>query len=320
MRAALLAGIVWLGATGFAFAGPILDPRPVIETVVGANLGCDPAGPFGGPGQCLNDEDPLNFQTFGPDTSYPPGVGSGLVGFSDTFTLVNGDSMVGSATADAEFGRLMVKASAEYILTTPETAFTFGGAHTIELLTIDAPGRTGDPGTLDVTYLLDGTISSSGAVSAVVIAGVLSGGDQPFHQDFVGLPEIHFVSLSKEVTVSVPFTFGDPFFLAMVMQAAAGTGELCPGFPSPSCPDSPITIVERTGAGSGSADFFSSMSLTHLIPMAAGVPVLDATFSSASGTRYSVDGVVTVVPEPSSLLLLGTGLAVAALRWRRKSR
>ena len=42
----------------------------VLETVVGANLGCNAAGPYGGPGQCLNDEDPVDFQTFGPDQSY----------------------------------------------------------------------------------------------------------------------------------------------------------------------------------------------------------------------------------------------------------
>ena len=312
MKTAVLAAFASLGAADSALAGPILDPSPVIETVVGANLGCNPAGPFGGPGQCLTDEDPLNFQTFGPDPSYPPGVGAGLVGFSDTFTLVNGDSMTGSATADADFGHLMVKASASYLLTSPETAFTFAGATTIELLTIDAAGLTGTPGTLDVTYGLDGTVSSSGAALAGIVSGVQWGGPAPFNQED-GAFELRLASTSESVTVTGPFTFGDPFFLSMLMFTFAGTGEVCP-----TCPDFPIGIVERTGPGSGSADFFSSMTLTGLLPFSGGVPVLDALFSSSSGTQYSVDGVVTPVPEPGSLLLVGSGLAMAVRRLRRR--
>lgn len=289
-----------------ALAGPF-----VIETVVGANLGCDPAGPYGGPGLCLNDEDPVDFQTFGPDQSYPPGVGAGFISIGDTYLLGNGDFMTAAAAADAQFGRLMTRASASYDLSSPETAGTFANAHVIDLLTIDAAGLTGTAGSIDVSYLLEGTISSSGAALAGVAVGVMWGGAAPFNQDD-GAFSVHTTSTSETVTVSVPFTFGDPFFLAMIIASAAGTFEECAN-----C-DALFEFVPRTGAGAGSADFFNTMLLTGLLPRDAnGDPVLNAVFSAASGTSYSVRG---VVPEPGSLLLLGTGLVAVARRWRRRTR
>lgn len=295
-----------------AFPRLALASTFVLETVVGANTGCDPAGPYGGPGQCLNDEDPVNFQTFGPDQSYPPGVGAGFVSTSGPYLLNNGDVMIGSASADADFGRLMVQASASYDLSSPETAGIFANAHVIDLLTIDALGLTGTPGTLDVTYLLDGTISSSGAALALAISGVMWGGTEPFGQD-EGEFNVQFTSTSVPITVSVPFTFGDPFFLAMIMLTGAGTLAECP-----TCPEIPFGFVELTGPGAGSADFFNTMALTGLQPLDEfGNPVSNATFSAASGTRYSEQG---VVPEPSSLLLLGAGFLAVARRVRRRAR
>lgn len=294
---------------------PALAASFVLETVVGANTGCDPAGPYGGPGQCLNDEDPVNFQIFGPDASYPPGVGAGLVSISGPWVLNNGDVMTGAATADAEFGRLMVRASAAYDLSSSETAGTFANAHVIDQLTIEALGLAGTTGTLDVTYLLDGTISSSGEIRAGVGVGVMWGGTAPFNQDD-SVFSFYETSITAPVTVVVPFTYGTPFFLASILGAGAGTFDDCVG----ACPEGPITFAPRIGAGSGSADFFNTLELTGLIPKDAfGVVVSDPTFSSASGTRYSVEGVVEgAVPEPGSLLLLGTGLALGARRWRRR--
>ncbi len=256
------------------------------------------------PGYILTDplKDPNRLES--PDTSYPPGVGAGLVSISGPWVLNNGDVMTGAATADAEIGRLKVRASAAYDLSSPETAGTFANAHVIDLITVDAPGLTGTPGTLDVTYLLDGTISSNGEIRTGVLVGVMWGGDAPFNQDD-SVFSFYDASITAPVTVVVPLTCGTPFFLASILGAAAGTF------------DESLAFAPRVGAGSGTSDFFNTLELTGLIPKdALGAVVSNPTFSSASGTRYSVAGVEAAVPEPGSLFLLGIGLALGARRWR----
>ena len=48
--------------------------------------------------------------------------------------------------------------------------------------------------------------------------------------------------------------------------------------------------------------------------------VLDPEFTSASGTQYTVNGVVSAVAEPASFVLLGSGLALGARLRRPRSR
>jgi hypothetical protein len=57
------------------------------------------------------------------------------------------------------------------------------------------------------------------------------------------------------------------------------------------------------------------MVLSGLVPIVNGQPFLTAQYGSLSGTQYSTQG---VLPEPGSLLLLGTGVAALAIRWRKR--
>jgi hypothetical protein len=308
-RFASSAGRALLVAVALAALGqPALAGPVVLETVVGYNAGCDPAVA----GECLNFEDPLDFQQFGPDTtSYPLGAGSGYISLSGTIpgTFGSPDAMLASAEADAGFGVLKVRASAEYNLTSPDTRIVFAGTQFIEQLTINAAGLTGTPGTLSVTYDIDGVASSSGSALAAAISALSWGGDAPFHQE-EGTGFFHTGSGSTTVD-SIDFVFGTPLYLSFYFAAAVGTFEACP-----TCEEAPVTFVALSGPGSGSSDFFGTLILSGLVPKdASGAVVRDPTFSSASGTTYTTRG-VAAVPEPGSLLLLSSGITLGVQRWR----
>ena len=103
----------------------------------------------------------------------------------------------------------------------------------------------------------------------------------------------------------MPFVYGVPFFLSYFLGMGAGT---------------PVDFfsgefTEVAGTGSGTADFFNTLTMTGLQALdAAGRPVT-AEFSGASGTRYTPAG---VVPEPATLALVALGLTGALTRSRRR--
>ena len=85
------------------------------------------------------------------------------------------------------------------------------------------------------------------------------------------------------------FVFGQPFYLSMFLGVAAGTPMTC--FV---CNGGDTDALPGLGTGSATADLFNTMILSGLLPRDAdGNPVLDAQFTSASNTRYSVEGVVS---------------------------
>ena len=118
-------------------------------------------------------------------------------------------------------------------------------------------------------------------------------------------------------TVGVPFTFGDPLLLTLALFSGAGTIGVCDDFTG--CPDTEGTDpFTASGVGASSADFFHTLLLSGLVPSVGGIPVADPLFTAASGAHYTVDGVVSVVPEPGTLVLLGSGMALLFVRRRNK--
>ena len=289
-----------VAAVSVGLPGPALADAFLLETSVGANLGCNPAGPYGGPGQCLNDEDPFDFQTFGPDHSYPDSVGAGYISVSNVTDGFADQAFVYFAEADADFGALSARVTGSFDLSSPGRRIAVANAQSIDLLTINAQGLEGTNGTLNVNFTLDGSVSTTGQGFAGAQVGVLWGGDEPFAQED-GV--FNFFFGDAVVNVQVPFVYGTPFFLSYFLGTGAGT---------------PIDFTEIVGTGSGSADFFNTLTLTGMQPLDSNLQqVHNAQFSSASGTRYSETG---VVPEPATLALTAVGIAGALARAQRRKR
>lgn len=284
-----------------------------LGTGVGANLGCVPANC-----QPENSGDhDADFSIAGPNN------GAGYVSVSNLTDAYGDTAFTYFAEANASFGKLQAGASGTYDLSSASTRDAFAFASVTDQLTLT--GGTGS-GTLDISFLLDGVLQGTDGGGGAMFAGVIWGQDpNPLESDN-GNNQFQLYQYatsgphagpvpSDPLMFSASFDWDKPFYLTMVLAVGAGT----PLSSLLDCNGGDACLTPTTGTGSGTADFYHTMLLSGLVPRDAnGDPVLDARFSSGSGATYSLDGIVAQpVPEPGSLLLLGTGMALVYKRRRR---
>lgn len=226
----------------------------------------------------------------------------GTASASDTINLTGGGGY-GSLHGYAS-GSLSISGS-------PALAYSYGGSAFQDTLTISNPNLTGQTGYLQIGYILDAVISSTGIDDGSVIAIADVGG--------VGNPGTVYsdAAYTSSVTGSFvfpqlfSFTYGTPFSFGIGMYAAVGTGTWVVDPSAPFGYDYGFSLA--TGTGSATADASDTLTLSLLeVENSSGAPVGGATFTSGSGTIYGPEG---IVPEPSTGFLLFSALTL--LFWCR---
>ena len=245
---------------------------------------------IGNPGSCAGGCDSVSSGTGAP------------VQVADTFVF-GGSTLTASSGGQATYGVLHAASAASFRVTGQALA---SEAETLditqELMTISFAPWNGSPGLLHLSYTIDGTIQSTG------------GGGAWTQVDFLGMSGGNLVSYGYQTFTSsisgsfnlpgaIPFIYGTPFLLQIELITAAGSMS----------PDLDFSLA--TGAGYASANFSNTLVLSGLIPTDLnGVEAADPTFTSGSGTHYSVNG---VVPEPSTGVLILMSAVILAIGRRR---
>lgn len=248
-------------------------------------------------------------------------VVNGIASASDSYgSAAANEQMTANARAISTYGSLGVESFASFAIPgTPESGYSVAIGYVEDDLTISSAALNGSLGFLYVDYTLDGTIATSGAGSSVVQVSVeVLDSTSP---DFQTSNTAYISSVSGTFRAPEAFTFiyGQPFELALCLGATTGMGIVPAVLPGSGhvvtfeC--APGYVGGLTGSGTGTASFFNSLVLSGLtVTDSLGNPVNGAQFTSDSGTQYGPNG---VVPEPGSLLMLGSGLTIVAMRYRK---
>jgi hypothetical protein len=220
---------------------------------------------------------------------------------SDNETL-SGVNYLTEASGTSGYGLMRAYARSQYSGPASATSFSASAdALSGDELTIDAPGLTGQLGTLIFSVHVSANVSTGAEDSMASVSTYVRAtsdvDDQTFSRSLsIGTNDTD--SFSEDGVVTINFTFGTPFDIVFHTDAiahaarttSAGTSDTIADFGSTLVWNG-ITSVQDSGAGN----------------------VTGYTATSFSGTDYTVP----VVPEPASVTLLLGAAGLLGLRRRR---
>lgn len=215
--------------------------------------------------------------------------------------------LVFSAFGESSYGALNASATASFNIANPAAiAYSAGVGESRDIWTVSSPPFNGTPGFQQVQLTLLGNISRMNSEAFAEVLVDIFGPHFSNLQEasaFFSCPspgQTCFVNNTFTVTKSFSFIYGQPFAFQLALIAQSGTTS-----PSPS--GRGYLWTESNGQGSGTSIFANTLVLTGLEFFDSnGNPLPSApTITSASGTHYSVDGVLLPFAEFSAELELG---------------
>lgn len=179
--------------------------------------------------------------------------------------------------------------------------------------TLTVTGGVGN-GTLKFDWDLDGMLQAATGSLAGFDFSQGPGGGVSFAQSLACGAGVTFASCSASPAtlggnypISVPIVFGTPVTVIWTLSAFVGHGCIIDN----GC--------DRTSsvAASGVVDLSHTLQLQPLVVLDQnGAPVAGASAQSSSGFSYEVAAAASPVPEPTTMLLIATGVALGSFRRR----
>ena len=220
-------------------------------------------------------------KALGNSTGAPVSL-SGTVGSSAL-----GEVLTASLFAQSTFGFLRANSSGSFnILVSPGLAQATAVADFGDIITMDFPPLRGQQGQLIIRYVLHGNISAQGPTLGAALVSLTVANPDGSNPQEGGANYFSSVSGLFTEPQIFHFIYGQPFALDFGLQVVAATGTA-------------NRFARIVGQGKGNVDFSNTLALVAMEVSDANGNALSgpATFTSASGTQYSEDGVLTSFSE-----------------------